>query len=257
MDRVIIAGIGLLFVLIGIVVGVFKQTWLISGVNTMSKEKKAKMDLDYVAKYFGLFFGIFGGIMILGVLLCSYLNVMNYLHRCLPIAIISFCAFIILYFNVFKRKRIYRQNTGQTETNLQTEVGSTKKWPIIFTTVTLFVVGFLLYAGYKEPKVEIESNRLKMNGLYGINLPFSEITKADTIVWKDMPSISIRTNGISLNRVHRGKYRTTAGENIQMSIYSGVSPVIRIVTQGGSVYYINRKNADETRQIFNKLHIKE
>jgi hypothetical protein len=255
MDKVIMVGIGLLFVLIGIVVGVFKQTWLISGVNTMSKEKKAKMDLDYVAKYFGLFFGIFGGIMISGVFICSYLNVMNYFHRSMPIAIISFCAFIILYFNVFKRKRIYKKNTGQTETGLQTEVVPAKKWPTILATVTVVSVGLLIYMGYQEPKVEIASNSLKIKGLYGINLSFSEITKADTIAWKDMPSISIRTNGISLNKVHRGKYRTTDGDKIHMSIHSGVSPVIKIVAQGGSVYYINRKNADETRQIFNKLNI--
>lgn len=101
--------IGLLFVLIAIVVGVFKQTWLIAGINTMSKEKRDTMNMDYVAKYVGLFFGIFGGIMILSVFICTYLNVMNYFNRLITIAIVSFCVFLILYFNVFKRKRIYNK----------------------------------------------------------------------------------------------------------------------------------------------------
>jgi hypothetical protein len=88
-----------------------------------------------------------------------------------------------------------------------------------------------------------------LKGLYGVNLSFTEIAEADTIVWRETPAISIRTNGISLNKVHRGKFKTTNGEKIHLSIYSGVSPVIRIVKQDGSVYYINRKNATGTRQI--------
>ena len=98
-----------------------------------------------------------------------------------------------------------------------------------------------------------DANTFKLKGLYGVNLPFTEIAEADAISWSKMPAISLRTNGISLNKVHRGKFRTTDGEKIHLSIQRGVSPVIRIVKNDGSVYYINRKNAAETRQIFNKL----
>ena len=250
-NDVVVLGIGLLFILIAIVVGVFKQTWLIAGVNTTPKEKLAKMDLDYLAKYFGLFFGIFGGIMILGVFICTYLNIMNYFHRSMPIAILVFCAFIILFFNVIKRKRIYKkEDTGQTQ---PTDV-PTKKWRKFLPIAIIVPVVLLIYFSYKEPKVEIDTNAFKLKGVYGVNLPFTEIVEADTIVWSKMPAISIRTNGISLNKVNRGKFKTTDGEKIHMSIHRGVSPVIRIVEKDGSVYYINRKNATETRQIFKKLN---
>ena len=248
---VVFIGVGLLFIIIAIVVGVFKQTWLISGVNTMSKEKKAKMDLEYVAKYFGLFFGIFGGIIILGVLICTYLNIMKYFHSLMPILILVFCTFLILYFNLIKRKRIYNKATTSQPQALDTP---TKKW-LKFIPVAIVVLVFLLvYFGYREPKVVVEANTLKLKGLYGVNLPFAEIAEADTIVWSKMPAISIRTNGISLNKVHRGKFRTTNGKTVHLSVRSGVSPIIRIVEQDGSVYYINRKNATETREIFKKLN---
>jgi len=251
-NNVVIVGVGLLFILIAIVVGVFKQTWLIAGVNTMPKEKLAKMDLDYMAKYFGLFFGIFGGMIILGVFICTYLNMMNYFHRFMPIAIFAFCGFIILYFNVIKRKRIYnKMDTSQTQPMDVT----TKKWRRLIPIAIVVPVGLLIYFGYKEPKVQIDANAFILKGLYGINLPFSEIVEADTIVWSKMPAISIRTNGISLNKVNRGKFRTVDSEKVHLSIHRGVSPVIRIVEQDGSVYYINRKNATETRQIFKKLNI--
>jgi hypothetical protein len=250
---IVFAGVGLLFILIAIVVGVFKQTWLISGVNTMPKEKLAKMDLEYVAKYFGLFFGIFGGILTLSPFIFVYLSIMKYFFGFFMFSTLGFCTFMILYFNVIKRKRIYNKNgTGQTQPIDVPKNKWRKIIPIVCVASTA-AVGLLIYFGYKEPKVIIDTNAFKLKGLYGVNLPFTKIAEADTIVWSKLPAISIRTNGISLNKVNRGKFRTTDGEKIHLSIHRGVSPVIRIVENDGSVYYINRKNAAETRQIFNKL----
>ena len=222
---VVFVGIGLLFILIAIVVGVFKQTWLIAGVNTMPKEKLAKMDLDYVAKYFGLFFGIFGGMMISGVLICTYLNVMNYFHRSMPIAIVAFCAFIILYFNVFKRKRIYnKKDTNQTQPTDEPAKLWHKFRPAVIAILALVPV-LIVYTGYREPKVEFDSNAFKLKGRHGVNIPFEGISKADTVAWREMPAISMRTNGISLFKVKRGKFRTTGGDKIHLSVRCGVSPI--------------------------------
>ncbi|MDR0348755.1 MAG: DUF3784 domain-containing protein [Tannerella sp.] len=249
---VVFVGVGILFILIAIVVGVFKQTWLISGVNTMPKEKLAKMDLEYVAKYFGLFFGIFGGIVTLSPFIFIYLNIMKYFGNFFMISTLGFCAFLILYFNVIKRKRIYNKtNTGQTQ---PMDVLTKKRRKFILIAIVAPVLLLIYFISYKEPKVEIDTNAFKLKGVYGVNLPFPEIAEADTIVWSKMPAISIRTNGVSLNKVNRGKFKTTDGEKIHLSIYRGVSPVIRIVGQDASVYYINRKNAAETRQIFKKIH---
>ena len=55
--------IGLIFFAMGIIIGVFKQHWLIAGVNTASKEELTKIDLEYVGKYFGIFSGVFGVIL--------------------------------------------------------------------------------------------------------------------------------------------------------------------------------------------------
>jgi len=130
-----------------------------------------------------------------------------------------------------------------------------RKWFTIIPLVITVSVGLLVYLGYKEPAVEISSNALKLKGLYGVNILFSEIAEADTIAWSEVPAIALRTNGISLYKVHRGKFRTTQDEKIHLNIYSGITPVIRITEQNGSVYYINRKSAEETRQIFKDLKI--
>ena len=239
---------GLLFIVIAIVVGIFKQTWLLAGVNTMPKKELAKIDLNYLRKWFGIFFGVWGSVIILSKYIFNFFNVICYHHHFKSISTLSFIVFIILYFNVIKRKRIYnKQDTSQAQPMEVTK----NKWRIFISIAIVAPVGLLIYFGYKEPKVQADANALKLKGLYGINLPFTEIAEADTIVWSKMPAISIRTNGISLNKVNRGKFRTVDGKKVHLSIHRGVSPVIRIATKDGSVYYINRKNATETRKIYN------
>ena len=100
--------VGLLFIIIGIVIGVFKQYWLIAGLNTKSGKELAKIDLDYVTKYFGLFFGILGLLLMLSPIIFDCFNVTQE-DRNIIVSIvgISFIAFILLYFNVIKRKRVY------------------------------------------------------------------------------------------------------------------------------------------------------
>ena len=100
---------GLVFIVIAIVVGVFKQYWLIGGVITTPEKELKKIDLDYVGKYFGIFFGVFGAIVILATIICGYLNIMKYFHRFMPVAILAFVASLFLFGHT-KKDRIYKKN---------------------------------------------------------------------------------------------------------------------------------------------------
>jgi len=145
------------------------------------------------------------------------------------------------------------QQTGQSEIEVQQPENPVRKWISWLPVATILAVAIFIYSGYKEPKVELDSIVFRLKGRYGVNIPLAEMSRVDTISWREMPTISIRTNGISLFKVNRGNFRTTAGDRIRMSVHCGVSPVIRIVDHRGAVYYINHKNAVETRLIFNKL----
>ena len=119
----------------------------------------------------------------------------------------------------------------------------------------LVMVAIIVYLCYKEPRIAIDSSTFRLKGIYGVNIQLAEIAKADTITWREMPKISIRTNGISLRKVHRGRFRTADGDKVRLNIHRGTEPVIRLVDNNGLVYYINRKNPTETRQIFEQLKI--
>ncbi len=122
---------------------------------------------------------------------------------------------------------------------------------VVGLSVTVPIV--LVYLGYKEPEVVCNSTDFQLKGLYGMDIPISEIARADTITQAEMPRIKLRTNGISLWGVNRGHFKTKDGDKIRLSIKSGVYPVIRIVDKEGKQYYINRKDPAETRKIFSSL----
>jgi hypothetical protein len=89
--------------------------------------------------------------------------------------------------------------------------------------------------------------------MYGVNIPLAEVSQVDTIAWHEVPAISYRTNGFAFSNVNRGYFKTTDGDIIHMSVHCGLSPVIRLVDRNGAVYYINRKEAAETREIFKEI----
>jgi len=244
--------IGLIFTLIGIIVGVFKQYWLIAGLNTKTGSELAEIDLDYVTKYFGIFFGVLGLFLMLCPLVFNYFEVNeNEQTKVIMIAVVSVVLFIPLYFNVIKRKRVYKKYTVRQS---QSKDVPKKKWRKFIPITIVAAVFLFIYTGYMEPRVAFETDIFKIKGRYGVNIQFSEIVENDTIAWNEMPATR-RIIGISTFNVNRGKFKTTDGGKIHLSTHYGVSPVIRIVETNGSVYYINRKNATETRQIFKKLNI--
>jgi len=142
------------------------------------------------------------------------------------------------------------QQIGQAET--LTPETPRKQWRGLALAIIIVATMAFLYLGYMEPKVEFDINAFKLKGLYGVSIPFKEIEKADTISWREMPAISLRINGISLFKVNRGHFKTRDGDKVRLSVHCGVNPVIRIVKKDGSTYYINRKNPEETRQIYNQ-----
>ena len=100
--------IGLLFIIIAIVVGVFKQYWLIAGVNTASKKELTKIDLEYVGKYFGIFFGIFGLAYVVSPFIFRYFNIMENFGLFSVIAPLSLVILMFSYGHI-KKDRIYKK----------------------------------------------------------------------------------------------------------------------------------------------------
>jgi len=101
---VVAVAIGFLLIISAIAIGVFKQYWLIGGINTTPETELEKIDLKYTRKYFGIFTGIFGIAYFLSPFIFRYLNIMEYYTTFLVIAPFAF----ILYGH-FNKSRIFKR----------------------------------------------------------------------------------------------------------------------------------------------------
>jgi hypothetical protein len=125
--------------------------------------------------------------------------------------------------------------------------------PKIFFFIILLGVAMLLFLSYREPKVTMSGENFKIYDLYGITIPMEKIANVDTLSGEDIPSIIFRTKGSSLLGVNKGYFKTKDGKNVWLSIKCGVYPIIHIIDKDNKVYYLNRKNPNDTRNIFNTL----
>ena len=96
---------GSVALIIGIIVPTFRLYWLIAGVNTASKEELRKIDLKYVGKYFGIFIGGLGLLLILNPFIFSYLGLKSYVGFVQVITIFSVVALMFIFGSI-KANRI-------------------------------------------------------------------------------------------------------------------------------------------------------
>ena len=99
----LISGSALL--ILGIIIPTFRLYWLIAGVNTASKEQLRKIDLKYVGKYFGIFIGGLGLLLILNPFIFSYLGLNSYVKFAQLITIFSVVGFMFIFGSI-KENRI-------------------------------------------------------------------------------------------------------------------------------------------------------
>ena len=99
----LISGSALL--ILGIIIPTFRLYWLIAGVNMASKEELRKIDLKYVGKYFGIFIGGLGLLLILNPFIFSYLELKSYVKFAQLISIFSVVGFMFVFGSI-KENRI-------------------------------------------------------------------------------------------------------------------------------------------------------
>ena len=102
---------GLLLIVIAILIGVFiKQYWLMAGVNTMSEKEKAKFDLDFLGKYFGLFLGLLGLFVIFSQFVFILLEMKLEDRTAIILSVfLIWVIFIGWYFYIFKEDCTYKK----------------------------------------------------------------------------------------------------------------------------------------------------
>ena len=226
---------------------VYRNPMLISGVNTMSKKRLAKVDLDGLKLAYRNVFLICGGAIVLIGSIFTLAHLSWGFHLVMQL-VIAF-ALVIVCFVLGKRY----------DAGLQGEEGKkerTKNWiAIIITVVAFAVILFFFFKGSKPATIEVSEDYITAKGGgYSATIPLNDITEANILT--DWPSFPIRTNGISTEDVGIGHFRKKGGESCTLFVCTDGGPLLEVRTVDGKLYYLNCATEEETQEMIAKVKSK-
>ena len=227
---------------------VYKFPMLISGVNTMSKKRLAKVNLEGLKRDYRNVFLICGGVLLLLGGISTLVHVPEGVHL---VALLVVIFALVVACMLLSRKH---------DLGLQGEEGK-KEWrknriAIIITFVTFVVILFFFFKGSKPAMVEVSEDYITAKGGgYSASIAMSDITEANVLTeWPDFP---IRTNGMATEDVGIGHFRKKGGESCMLFVCTNGGPLLEVRTVDGKLYYLNCATENETLEMIAKVKAME
>ena len=223
---------------------VYKFPMLISGVNTMSKKRLAKVDLDGLKCGYRNVFLICGGVMLLFGGLSFFVHVSMGVH--LIVFSVVLMALIIACVILGKRFDLGLQGEEGKKERMKNWIG------IIIAFVALAAMLFFFFKGCKPATIEVSEDYITAKGGgYSATIAMSDIAEANILT--EWPEFPIRTNGIATEDVGIGHFRKKGGESCMLFVCLDGGPLLEVRTVDGKLYYLNCATEEETMEMIAKV----
>jgi len=233
---------GAIFIILGLAVHVFKCYFLISGYNTMPKEKKAKVDVKSLAKLIGLY-SYFNGIVFL---LFGLLYSMGFEPGMgWPIFVMTISSVYLLI-----KAQKYDGNVFDESGKLRKGAGKKFGFLIAGIAVVLAATAVLLFLSAQPVDVTLQPDGIKVQGLYGEFYTWEEIREVQML--DELPRIEMRTNGSALGSHLKGHFRTTEYGGVKLFVDTQVPLFIYMKTDKGIVI-LNMASDLETSETYQTI----
>ena len=226
---------------------VYRFPMLISGVNTMSKKRLAKVDLDGLKRAFRNVFLICGATMLLLGGLSTMVHVPMGVH--LIVLVVVMMALVVACMLLSKRYDLGLQGEEGKKERRKNWIG------VIITVVAFAVILIFFFKGNKPATVEVSGGYITAKGSgYSASIPLNDITEANILT--EWPSFPIRTNGIATDDVGIGHFRKKGGESCMLFVCDDGGPLLEVRTVDGKLYYLNCATEAETMEMIAKVKAK-
>lgn len=124
-------------------------------------------------------------------------------------------------------------------------------WILLWILSVLLIVGLVFIPNSTETKINVDAKELKIKGVYGLTISYSDIEQIDTI--STMPTISLRTNGYDFGKTLIGNFKLSDDSRAKLFIKKGFAPFLMIKSKGQVPVYINFKEKGKTIDLYNHL----
>ncbi len=190
--------LGLIFILCGLSIHVFKMYSLIKHYRRMPVEKKAHVDIEGMTRFMGIIFYFDGALFLLSALLVALSIKVNI------IAISVVVAVSLLFMAVYAM----RFDGNLYDENHKLRKGMLKQMllPVLSSVVVVIVVGILILVNFQPVKVILNEDSMEIKGMYGGTYGYANIS--NLMYLEELPDITARTNGAAIGSRLTGHFKT-------------------------------------------------
>lgn len=231
----------LLMAVIGIAIKYRKAYWLISGYNTMSKEKKKNVDIKNLGEFSGNMCLIISGIILVAAVFMLFNQTMA--------GIMFFLLLPVSIYTIIKSQS-YDGNTRKPDGTMKTGTKVLLSAVIGFLVLTAVGVGVLLYLSAKPAEYSVKEDHLGISGLYGEDIEFKNINALT--LEEQIPKILSKSNGSSLGSKKKGYFRLEDVGKAKLFLESDRPPFIFIDT-GSGLRIVNTGEKAQTEKLYTEL----
>lgn len=224
--------VGIFMIGIGFLVKSFPE--LIAGYNTISKDKKKKVDIEGLSTYIRNGLITIGLTIIAGYFLFKWIGFVMIANS--MILIVFLIGVTVLVINA---QRFDHNKDKKTKLNY-----------IVPGLVLAFVIGLKIY-GFFPSKILFDNDSVRFSGMYGIEVDISDIANVNLV--DNIPAIKIRNNGFSFGPVRKGLFNLDEFGNSRMLIHSENPPYLIISISTGEKIIINFNNKNVTKDIYDRF----
>ena len=226
---------------------VYKFPMLISGVNTMSKKRLAKVNLEGLKRDYRNVFLICGGVLVLFGGISTLVYVPEGVH--LVVLTVVILAIVVACVLLGRKHDLGLQGEEGKKERRKNNIG------LIISFVVMGGILFFFFKGAKPATIEVSEETITAKGGgYSASILIADI--ASTSVLTRWPDISLRTNGISTNKVSIGHFRLKNGESCMMFLCDDGGLVLEVRTVNDKLYYLNCATEEETLEMIAKVKTK-
>lgn len=235
-------GLGIFLIGIGLAVHVYKWYFLISGYNTMPREKKANVDTVSLGRMMGIYSYVNGGILIvMGMLHALGLNPS-------PIPVIVIFSVSTVYLLIKSQK--YDGNLYDENGKLRPGARKQLKKPAGIAIASLILVAGLLFFSAQPTEATILEEGLQIHGMYGDVYDWDSIESVKLM--EKLPTIELRTNGSAVGSHLKGHFRTKELGSVKLFVDADKPPFVYLEAKGRVIIF-NLETGEDTREVFDQI----
>lgn len=235
-------GAGVLLIVVGWLCYRFPN--MINPYGNMPPERKALVDIVGLKRSLFISWAVTGVLLIVTAVL-SYKKIFDEDTSGLIMPGLLLVTLIPTFIAMKKYNGFGRDNTGGTAPIITRPT----KWVWVSMGLTAAFVIMVFVLSDKAPKIEVSEETVSVSGIYGRDIPTSEIVSVELL--EALPSIRQRTNGSSTFKYNKGHFLLKNGEKCIMMVRLN-APYIEIRTSD-NLFYLNGATQEETLTLYEQL----